>query len=106
MTEPFAERFAPPLRQVPDTPHRERVRVLLDHGADVQRRRREYVFQRSHPTAPGTTALHAAARRGDAPMVQLLLQHGATRDVRDAHGHTALDLAREAHAEAVIRLLE
>lgn len=42
----------------------------------------------------GNTALHLAARRGDAPFIQLLIQSGASEHVEDAQRSTALDLAR------------
>ncbi len=64
----------------PDT-----VRLLLDHGADV------------NATGPhDKTALHYAATAGHTRVVSLLLDRGADRTLEDATGQTALDLARAA----------
>lgn len=41
------------------------------------------------------TCLIKAAGRGDTKMVDLLLRHGAERDVQGAHGHTAAQRARD-----------
>ncbi|KAI1381036.1 hypothetical protein F4677DRAFT_405663 [Hypoxylon crocopeplum] len=41
------------------------------------------------------TCLIKAAERGDTDMVDLLLRHGANRDVQGAHGHTAAQRARD-----------
>lgn len=62
----------------------------------------------AEPDAPqrgGWTALHGAARRGDADLIGLLLDHGADRGLRSDDGRTALDLAREhGHREVALRL--
>jgi ankyrin repeat protein len=52
--------------------------------------------------APGTSPLHAAAARGHADLVGLLLEAGADPDARDAEGRTARDVARGA-AVALLR---
>lgn len=59
------------------------------------------------------TALHIAASESNVTAVKLLLEFGASRDVRDATGKTPLELAREVQLksptperEEVIRLLE
>jgi len=55
----------------------------------------------------GWTALHHAARNGHARVVQLLLQHGADPNTRDANSCSALMLAAEAgHANVVATLLQ
>ncbi|XP_077551385.1 ARF GTPase-activating protein GIT1 isoform X1 [Haemaphysalis longicornis] len=59
-----------------------------------------------HPEK-GSTALHVAARGGQACQVELLLVYGADPTVHDARGHTPADAAREAgHADLEARLVE
>jgi hypothetical protein len=63
----------------------DKVRLLLDHGADV------------NAVGPrGKTALHYAATAGHARTMSRLLDRGADSSLVDANGHTALDLARAA----------
>lgn len=73
------------------------VRWLLEHGARVND-----VFG---PLAE--TALHVAARRCGADMIDLLVRHGAVIDARRADGRTAYALAAKsgnrAAAEALVR---
>ena len=72
-------------------------RVLLDAGADVHRRCEE-----------GSTALHIAAWRGPAEMVELLLSRGARNWIIDDKNKRALDRARESQAAgkaAIVQLL-
>ena len=56
--------------------------MLLEGGADV-----------NAATARGNTALHAATRRGWTEIIELLVEHGAMLEVRNARGQTPLDLA-------------
>lgn len=57
-------------------------------------------------TSTGHTPLHAAAAQGHASIVQVLLQHGVSRDPRDKRGNTPLMLAaRYNHTEALRLLL-
>ncbi|HVU23922.1 MAG TPA: ankyrin repeat domain-containing protein [Opitutus sp.] len=58
---------------------------LLDHGADPNRI--------CYPDTTGETPVHAAARHWDAPMMELLHQHGAKLRARRADGRTAFALA-------------
>lgn len=59
-----------------------------------------------HPEK-GSTALHVAARGGQACQVELLLVYGADPTVRDTQGLTPADAAREAgHADLEARLVE
>ena len=53
----------------------------------------------------GWTALIAAAARGHARTVQLLLQSGADPNIRARNGQTALELARSEGHEDVVRIL-
>ncbi|XP_049519177.1 ARF GTPase-activating protein GIT2-like isoform X2 [Dermacentor silvarum] len=59
-----------------------------------------------HPDK-GSTALHVAARSGQACQVELLLVYGADPTARDSQGMTPADCAREAgHADLEARLIE
>lgn len=53
----------------------------------------------------GTTAMHMAALNDDTEGVRLLLKYGADKDVKDEDGKTALDMAKDVDAKAVITLL-
>lgn len=76
--------------------HVEAAQVLLEHGADPNRR-----------SAPGDSYLHkAATRRRGAAMIELLLAHGAEVNARDRDGRTPLDRAREHGRAENARLLE
>jgi ankyrin repeat protein len=57
-------------------------KLCVDRGVDV-----------NEVNDAGQTALHFAVRNGDA-MVKLLLEHGATPDVKDRQGRTPIDYAR------------
>ena len=66
---------------------------LLDRGADV-----------NTAAGGGITPLHLAASRGDVPLIDVLLAHGAQPTETD-DGQTPIDLARErGHPEAAERL--
>jgi hypothetical protein len=55
------------------------------------------------------TALHAAARRGPLPLLELLIRRGAFSWQSDKNGKTALDYARKARADdkaAIVELLD
>jgi len=82
----------------------EMAELLLAHGAEVERQH-----------FLGTTALHYAARQGQADMVALLLDHGAdaeragrkfaTTEAEQAGGLTPLQLAAEQEHGDVVSLL-
>lgn len=69
------------------------VRLLLEHGADTNAAtvpgRETGGFMRDVRTR-GETPLHRAAAFADPRGIQLLLDHGADKQVRDAHGDTPL----------------
>lgn len=85
------------------------LRALLDHGADPNAVTRPGVvteaFMRDVRTV-GETPLHRAAAYGDAAMIRLLLERGARKDVRDAHGDSPLTWAsRHLRPGAILGLL-
>jgi len=53
----------------------------------------------------GSTALHYAAREGDAPMVKLLLQHGADPRIANKAGYTAIDVAQRHERTSCIHII-
>jgi uncharacterized protein len=74
---------APP--QVADDPRRQRaVRLLLEHGADVH----------AVQADSGNSALHYAAMRGAADLVELLQEFGASEDQPNAAGKTPRELLK------------
>jgi hypothetical protein len=58
------------------------VKLLLDHGADVQATDQN-----------GFTPLHAAANRGDPALVRMLIHHGGNKMARTNFGETVADVA-------------
>jgi len=75
--------------------NREAVRLLLEHGAEVNARQHG-----------GWTALHAASQNGDVEMVRLLLGGGADIDLRADNQQNAMDLAMTKGHQAVVNLLD
>jgi ankyrin repeat protein len=69
----------------------ELIRLLIEHGADVNAKTSpgvySYNFYGSTPTR-GETPLHRAAAFAPIKIVQLLLQAGADRKARDVNGET------------------
>jgi len=59
--------------------HIEKIKVLLDHGADIN----------SQGSEDGKTALIWAAHMNDADMTKLLLDKGANPNLKDRDGYTA-----------------
>src|SRR5262245_25494512 len=71
------------------------VKALIAKGADV-----------NTPQGDGMTALHWAAKNGDAPLAQMLLYAGANvRATTRLGGYTALHLASQAGATDVVKTL-
>ncbi|KAF8445093.1 ankyrin repeat-containing domain protein [Terfezia claveryi] len=71
------------------------MKVLLDKAASI-----------NATNSDGETALHIAARHGNAQIVGLLLQSGADRSRITSMGATALDEARRRDWQTVVELLE
>ncbi len=77
--------------------------MLLEQGLVVDGRLADYApGYNSEPMGPQAyrdqqfdTCLILAADRGDTEMVNLLLRHGAKRNVKDARGYTAERRARK-----------
>ncbi len=74
---------------------RESVRILLEHGADVNAQQEA-----------GWTALHAASQNGDVEMVRLLIAGGADVHARADNHQNALDLALTKGHQAVVEILD
>jgi uncharacterized protein len=72
------------------------VRLLVEHGADVNARtipgQETGAFMRDVRTK-GETPLHRAAAYADAPIIEYLIDKGADRAARDAHGDSPLSWA-------------
>ncbi|HTA71889.1 MAG TPA: ankyrin repeat domain-containing protein [Bryobacteraceae bacterium] len=74
---------------------RESVRILIEHGADVNAKQEA-----------GWTALHAASQNGDIEMVRLLIAGGAHVHARAENNQNALDLAMTKGHQAVVDILD
>lgn len=82
------------------------VEYLLNAGADVDAREYEGTERLSTRASSGLgTALHYAARKGREDLVRLLLERGASTEIRDTLGRTAADVAREAGHDNLIPAL-
>lgn len=85
------------------------VRVLIEHGADPNRATKPGVetgaFMRDCRTR-GETALHRAAAFAGDETIQLLLDAGARRDVKDANGDSPLTWASwYLRPDSILRML-
>jgi uncharacterized protein len=74
------------------------VRLLVEHGANVNARtipgKETGAFMRDVRTK-GETPLHRAAAYSDEAIIEFLLEKGADREARDAHGDSPLSWASE-----------
>ena len=104
------------------------VKILLEHGADVNPRNVDGITPLHLATVAGhvdvarillehgadvntknednQTPLHYAATEGHAVVARLLLEHGADPSIRDKDGRTPLDIAREKGHKEVVRVIE
>ena len=84
------------LARAGDDDRTELVQLLIDHGADVNARTRPavvtYNFWRDARTR-GETPLHRAAAYASMEIIQLLLNAGADRTIRDVNGDSPLSWA-------------
>ncbi len=78
------------------------VERLIANGADVNATK---VADVKVMPARGDSVLHEAARRGDAAMAKVLLDHGAAVNAINKYGETPRLLAASGRHEAVVRLL-
>jgi len=78
----------PPFRELANREPVDAMAVLLEAGADPNRR-----------TSNGSTLLHEAARSRKLDVVELLAANGASLDALDENGLTALDVAEGRRAE-------
>jgi ankyrin repeat protein len=72
------------------------VRLLLDHGADPN------ILGRGQD---GNTPLHRASRSGRIEIARLLVEHGASVEVRNDWGRTALEVASGEQRHEIVKLL-
>ncbi len=74
------------------------IKVLVENGADVNAKTTPGAetggFMRDVRTK-GETPLHRAAAYADESIIRYLLEHGADREARDAHGNSPLTWASE-----------
>ncbi|MEJ7622642.1 MAG: ankyrin repeat domain-containing protein [Pyrinomonadaceae bacterium] len=74
------------------------IKLLVENGADVNAKTvpggESSSFMRDVRTK-GETPLHRAAAYGDEAMIEYLLEHGADREARDAHGSSPISWASE-----------
>ena len=88
------------------------IRLLLRHGADVNVRALSSgldTLQNGTITPPvyeGFTPLMTASYFGSPELVEIFLKAGANPKLRDEHGKTALDYARQKGHTLVVRVLE
>jgi uncharacterized protein len=75
--------------------HLELTRLLLERGAEVNAKQEG-----------NYTPLHSAAQNGQREMVELLLAYGADKTLVSRDGKRALDFARDAGHDRVMKLLE
>lgn len=74
------------------------IKLLVENGADVNAKtipgKETGAFMRDVRTK-GETPLHRAAAYGDEAIIQFLLDHGADKEARDAHGNSPISWASE-----------
>lgn len=81
------------------------INYLLDKGAMIDEVPLNETIVENQRELESRNPLCTAAWRGQIEALRLLLERGADRDLRDAYGKTALDLAQEERHWDCIRLL-
>ena len=71
------------------------IRLLLQNGADVNKRDRL-----------GNTPVHYAAMMNYTEAIAMLMRHGASINITNNRGEKPIDLARRFKKEAAVRMLE
>ena len=69
------------------------VLLLLDHGADP------------NAWCDDTTTLHNASQKGNVEMVRLLVERGASVEVKNGNGMTPMGVASGEHRDEIVKLL-
>lgn len=87
------------------TPNMPIMDLLIAHGADINAQVTGMLtyslrISRAPSSTEGMTALHVAAQKGQTDVVRYLLAKGVRTDLRDAGGHTALDLVGTGGAQS------
>lgn len=86
--------------------HKEVVKLLLDHGADVNGSSKQSDYK-GPGVIIGSTPLRLAAMKGNLDIMKLLLEHGAIVDASRQSGRTALHWASlKGHPDIVKLLLD
>ena len=80
------------------------VQYLLDQGADVDEMGIEHPQDKRYEEYVGS-ALHRAAYRGHEEITRVLLENGASVELKDMRGRTALDLAHMGKHEKLEAML-
>ena len=89
------QRDACPLHVAVFKEKHEQVKLLLNHGANVDAQ-----------DCFGLTCLHLAAMRGNMKLIQLLENEGAAADIRDNEGRLPSDVAKENEQTKVVHYLQ
>lgn len=67
------------------------MKELLDNGAEID-----------HQTKKGYTALMKASQNGYTEIVLILMDRGANLNLKNIHGATAAELARQPHITTIL----